>query len=105
MLPQVRLDDLDGDRRSGSGAETAALDYDGDSDRGVTCRREASEHSVVEARVVDTVLGGAGLARDGDAGSGRASRVVGRALRAVGHGVHHLGQVRGYLTRNDSADL
>src|SRR5215469_2702713 len=92
LLPQVRLDDLDGDRSSGCGTEPTTLHDDSNSDRRAGCWREAGEHGVVEAGVVGAVLGRTGLARYVDAAShawvGGEER---GASRVVGHALHHRG--------------
>src|ERR1700683_4693735 len=85
MLPQKGLDDLHGDRCGRIGTEAAALDYDADRDLRVSGRGEAGKHGVVETRVVRSVLGRTGLARDTHAGHARAGGRQGRSLGTVSH--------------------
>src|SRR6266436_10100736 len=60
-LPQVRLDDLECDRRCGVGAEAAALHDDADRYLRVVRWRETGEDRVIEVRIVHAVLCGSGL--------------------------------------------
>src|SRR5260370_41336789 len=65
-LPQVRLDDLECDRRGGVGAEAAALHDDADRYLRVARWRETGEDRVIEVRIVHAVLCGSRLCCDRD---------------------------------------
>src|SRR5215472_1835313 len=70
-LPQIRLDDLERDRRGGVSAEATALNDDADRDLRVASGREAGKDGIIEMRIIHAILSGPGLAGDQDAGCGR----------------------------------
>src|SRR5215472_4241319 len=88
-LPQIRLDDLECNRRGGGGAETTALNDDADRDRWVGTGSEAGKDSVIEVGIMRAILCGSGLARDQDACRGRAGGQVGGSAPVLGDLLHH----------------
>src|SRR5215472_15078970 len=96
LLPQIRLDDLECDRRGGIGAEATALNDDADRDLRVASGREAGEDGIIEMRIIHAILRGPGLARDQDAGGGRTGGEVGGSGGVLGDLLHHLRQREGW---------